>query len=214
MAVPTIPSAISLGNIQTAFGGSNPIAISEYYNNASPDLIPSATANATGVVIPNSGNTISFSNFSGARKTEITGGTYTGGLGGYGYSTWQDPSGMVQTSFGSLSGDATIYLSSSSSGTLSRLITRNGGTGPMGVPVATQTELAVDGADFTAVTWTSITVGATTVPRSNVYTTTYDGTNNRTIWLWDAGDGPNSPTYPTGAFAPANGVTETVVITY
>jgi hypothetical protein len=63
MAVPTIPSSISLGNIQTEFGGSNPISISEYYSGGA--YVAGGTANATSVVIPTSG-TISFSNFSGA----------------------------------------------------------------------------------------------------------------------------------------------------
>ena len=208
MPVPTIPSAISLGNIQTEFGGSNPIAISEYYNNASPDLIPSGTANATGVVIPNSGNPIRFSNFSGALKTEITGGTYTGGGGGYGYSTYQVG---ATASFGTLTGSSTVRLSSTNTGTLSALYSSNGGTGPMGVPLQTFTLLSVDGGDFTAVTWTSITVGATTVARTSAYSITYDSGNNRTTWIWDFDSGQS----PTGIspFAPANGVTETVVIT-
>ena len=208
MPVPTIPSAISLGNIQTEFGGSNPIAISEYYNNASPDLIPSGTANATGVVIPNSGNPIRFSNFSGALKTEITGGTYTGGGGGYGYSTYQVG---ATASFGTLTGSSTVRLSSTNTGTLSALYSSNGGTGPMGVPLQTFTLLSVDGGDFTAVTWTSITVGATTVARTSAYSITYDSGNNRTSWIWDFDSGQS----PTGIspFAPANGVTETVVIT-
>lgn len=34
MPVPTIPSAISLADIQTEFGGSNPIGINEYYAGA------------------------------------------------------------------------------------------------------------------------------------------------------------------------------------
>jgi|LakMenEpi03Aug12_release.lakeMendotaPanAssembly.Ray.scaffolds.fasta_scaffold573235_2 hypothetical protein len=208
MPVPTIPSAISLGNIQTEFGGSNPIAISEYYNNASPDLIPSGTANATGVVIPNSGNPIRFSNFSGALKTEITGGTYTGGGGGYGYSTYQVG---ATASFGTLTGSSTVRLSSTNTGTLSALYSSNGGTGPMGVPLQTFTLLSVDGGDFTAVTWTSITVGATTVARTSAYSITYDSGNNRTTWIWDFDSGQS----PTGIspFAPADGVTENVIIT-
>ena len=208
MPVPTISSAISLGNIQTEFGGSNPIAISEYYNNASPDLIPAGTANATGVVIPNSGNPIRFSNFSGALKTEITGGTYTGGGGGYGYSTYQVG---ATASFGTLTGSSTVRLSSTNTGTLSALYRSNGGTGPMGLPLQTRTELSIDGGDFTAVTWTSITVGATTVARTSAYSITYDSGNNRTSWIWDFDSGQS----PTGIspFAPANGVTETVVIT-
>lgn len=63
MAVPTIPSAISLSSIQTEFGGSNPISISEYYSGGS--YVAGGTQNATSVVIPTSGM-ISFSNFSGA----------------------------------------------------------------------------------------------------------------------------------------------------
>lgn len=63
MAVPTIPSAIALTDIQTEFGGSNPIAINEYY--AGGTYVNSGTANSTSVAIPSSGQ-IAFSNFSGA----------------------------------------------------------------------------------------------------------------------------------------------------
>lgn len=63
MAVPTIPSAIAATHIQTEFGGSNPIAINEYY--AGGSYVLSGTANATSVAIPSSGQ-IAFSNFSGA----------------------------------------------------------------------------------------------------------------------------------------------------
>ena len=66
MAVPTIPSAISASAIQTEFGGSNPIAINEYY--AGGSYVPSGTANATSVSIPTSGQ-IAYSNFSGASST-------------------------------------------------------------------------------------------------------------------------------------------------
>lgn len=65
MAVPTIPSSISLANIQTEFGGANPISISEYYSGAATGYVPSGKANSTGTVIPASG-AISFANFSGA----------------------------------------------------------------------------------------------------------------------------------------------------
>lgn len=79
MTVPTIPSAISLGNIQTEFTGSNPIAISEYYANAG--LVVSGTANTTSVQIPSSG-AISFSNFSGAERISATLPSWNSG-GGY-----------------------------------------------------------------------------------------------------------------------------------
>lgn len=79
MPVPTIPSAISLGNIQTEFTGSNPIAISEYY--AGAGLVVSGTANATSVQIPSSG-AIGFSNFSGAERISATLPSWNSG-GGY-----------------------------------------------------------------------------------------------------------------------------------
>src|SRR5210317_2034344 len=66
MAVPTIPSAITATSIQTEFGGSNPIAINEYY--AGGSYVPSGTANATSTSIPTSGQ-IAYSNFSGATGT-------------------------------------------------------------------------------------------------------------------------------------------------
>ena len=50
--------AIKLSEIQTEFGGSDPISLSEYYQNADPDLV---TSNNTGV--PNTGNPISMSDF-------------------------------------------------------------------------------------------------------------------------------------------------------
>lgn len=79
MPVPTLPSAISLGNIQTEFTGSNPIAISEYY--AGAGLVVSGTANATSVQIPSSG-AIGFSNFSGAERISATLPSWNSG-GGY-----------------------------------------------------------------------------------------------------------------------------------
>lgn len=77
MPVPTLPTAITLADIQTEFGGSNPIDISEYYAGVG---VPANTANATGVLIPSSG-AINFSNFSGASGfgsyAYLTNGTYT-----------------------------------------------------------------------------------------------------------------------------------------
>ena len=54
---------IRLSQIQTEFGGSDPISLSEYYQNASPDLV---TSNNTGV--PDTGNPISMTDFYGAIK--------------------------------------------------------------------------------------------------------------------------------------------------
>lgn len=63
MPVPTYPSAITLADIQTEFGGSNPIGLNEYY--AGGSYVGSGAANSTGTAIPSSG-AINFLNFSGA----------------------------------------------------------------------------------------------------------------------------------------------------
>ena len=57
---------ISLSDIQTLFGGTNPITMSEYYNN-------NASGFTTGVTgIPNSGATISISHFYGKAKPAVS----------------------------------------------------------------------------------------------------------------------------------------------
>ena len=109
MPVPTLPSAISLGNIQTEFTGSNPIAISEYY--AGAGLVASGTANATSVVIPSSG-AIRFSNFSGAERISATLPSWNSG-GGYDNSIGASVSDT--TCSGAL---AEIYLYVNSTGTI------------------------------------------------------------------------------------------------
>jgi hypothetical protein len=65
-----LPSSgpLSLNDIQTEFGGSNPISLSEYY--AGGGLVPSGTTGTYGAV-PSSG-TISIRNFYGTSKVVIT----------------------------------------------------------------------------------------------------------------------------------------------
>jgi hypothetical protein len=67
---------ISLGNVQTEFGGTNPIAMSEYY--AGGANVPSGATGTNGA-IPTSG-TISMSKFYGSVKTAFSpaGGTSAG----------------------------------------------------------------------------------------------------------------------------------------
>ena len=62
MAIPSAGSALSLSAIQTEFGGSNPIALSEYY--AGGDNVPSGTSGDAGS-IPSSG-AIAVSQFYGS----------------------------------------------------------------------------------------------------------------------------------------------------
>jgi hypothetical protein len=64
-----LPSSgpLSLANIQTEFGGSNPISLSEYY--AGGGLVPAGTSGTYGAV-PSSG-TISIRNFYGTSNTVV-----------------------------------------------------------------------------------------------------------------------------------------------
>ena len=92
MTLPTIPgSSISLSQIQTEFGGANPISMSEYY--AGGSYVGSGTANATSVAIPTSG-AISFSNFSGASAIQ----TYYSGTITQTYYTYSS-SGAFSTTY-------------------------------------------------------------------------------------------------------------------
>jgi len=65
----TLPTSgpLSLSDIQTEFGGSNPISLNEYY--AGGSYVPAGTTGTNGAV-PSSG-TISISNFYGTSKTII-----------------------------------------------------------------------------------------------------------------------------------------------
>lgn len=96
MTLPT-SGAISLSDIQTEFGGSNPISLSEYY--AGGSYVPAGTSGTYGAV-PSSG-AISIQNFYGTTKFSISGGT-----------TSVNGSG---TRFGA--GSSTVTTDSASSGT-------------------------------------------------------------------------------------------------
>ena len=94
MALPS-SGAISLNDIQTEFGGSNPISLNEYY--AGGSYVPAGTTGTNGAV-PSSGQ-ISFSNFYGTQKAfeywytqyvKQTGATYT-----YTYAVGYDSSNNV-----------------------------------------------------------------------------------------------------------------------
>jgi hypothetical protein len=76
MALPA-SGPLTLANIQTEFGGSNPISLSEYY--AGGGLVPAGTTGTYGAV-PSSG-TISIRNFYGTTNVVISITNYTIGAG-------------------------------------------------------------------------------------------------------------------------------------
>jgi hypothetical protein len=89
----TLPTSgpLSLSNIQTEFGGSNPISLSEYY--AGGGLVPPGTSGTNGPV-PSSG-TISISNFYGTSNIpplSVTADSVSG------FDTGPSNSGFVTTS--------------------------------------------------------------------------------------------------------------------
>ena len=99
MALPSAPSSISLSQIQTEFGGSNPISLREYYKGgsfvSSGDNVPN---------VPTSG-TIEFDDFWGASKAvtpptievQVVGGGGGGGStrgGGGGAGGWGEVTGL------------------------------------------------------------------------------------------------------------------------
>jgi len=57
MALPNSGNIINLSQIQTQFGGNNPINLSEYYNNGTSDYVINVSR------IPTTGSIISFGNF-------------------------------------------------------------------------------------------------------------------------------------------------------
>jgi len=104
MAVPTTNT--SLGGIQTEFGGSPPISISEYYSGG--PLVP-ASAPAPNGPIPASGQ-ISIGQFRGAVKAEFvaaTGGTITTS-GDYKIHTFNGPGTFTVTNAGNAGGSNAV----------------------------------------------------------------------------------------------------------
>jgi len=88
MAIPS-SGALSLSTIQTEFGGSNPISMSEYYANGAYVL---AGTSGTNGAVPSSGQ-ISFSNFYGTEQSlailSLTAGSYSYDFVGDPYNEYQ-----------------------------------------------------------------------------------------------------------------------------
>lgn len=112
MALPTTTaSSISLSQIQTEFGGSNPISLSEYVRGGS--YVPSGTATGTyGTAIPTTNSNLSMKNYYGTQSVFIT--TMTVGrvvslATFYGY--WVDPYNVIAGSAGSISDNTVDTMS-------------------------------------------------------------------------------------------------------
>lgn len=169
--------AISLAQIQTEWGGSNPISLSEYYLGSLP------TGRTNYGSIPSSGQ-ISMSNFYG---TNAALGTWTSTLTvgsfsifkstGYGYS-----SGLVNASAGSMTDDTidtyNNYQIETLHWNLSNLV-----------------NLRLVGSNIPNSGWTSIKVGSTTYNRSSASHNT--ATSGYTLWQWSDTNNPFGTT--TGA---------------
>ena len=177
MPVPTIPSAISASSIQTEFGGSNPISLSEYY--AGGVNVPAGTANATSVLIPSSG-TLRFSNFSGAQKIVSASISLTvgetldfNGAGEVGYQFGPGGFGSVNTR--TLIGGRTLF---SVVDGYSKGVTYF------------YTSLTVVGDQRSS--WYNYweytdSIGTKTFTRTSATNVYYDSGTNVTVWLWNSG---------------------------
>lgn len=90
MVMPSLSNAVSLSQVQTEFGGTNPISISEYYANANPNYTGFAVGGTS--TIPNISSPFKFSYFWG--KSKETERIFTT----EGYSTWTVPTGVTSVS--------------------------------------------------------------------------------------------------------------------
>ena len=115
MTLPSAEQEITFANIQTEFGGSHPISISEYYRDPGGVV----TGNNTNIDTGGNGNEISMSHFAGATFRAYATWSVIGGGGGGGYGTHS----------GGGSGSASSGSSSSLSGSGFTTVTDNGGSG-------------------------------------------------------------------------------------
>ena len=177
MALPT-SGALSLSDIQTEFGGSNPISLSEYY--AGGLYVPSGTSGTNGAV-PTSGE-IAVSDFYGTQAgitiTVTEGSLSTAVHTGYGFHTTGALSNYNYSSnYGSVS--PTTYEGATIKAIV-RLVVKNQNTPPPGFCVSLSGNRAQN-------FFTSINVqGYGTLLSSNASRTVLtNGTfGTRTMWAW------------------------------
>ena len=179
----TLPTSgpLSLGNIQTEFGGSNPISISEYRRGAGlPILVPDT---ATNINIKSTLSNMAFSNYRGGSVVSIldTQTVYVGyaeisqtqeGVTTYTYAIGYRQDIMVPTGGSVSDGTSNIY-----GGATIRAICVDWDS-----PGAGSLMFRVNGTQTNS-GWTSITVNGTTFNRASASSFTAGGTF--TTWTWD-----------------------------
>ena len=173
----TLPSSgpLTLANIQTEFGGSNPISLSEYY--AGGAYVPAGTSGTYGAV-PSSG-TISIRNFYGTSKILDTQ-TVTRGTASTGsdpYYNWAGYSGTGSPTFGSISdGTSNIYSGATINGLYFYEAGSSGTFGYYDRYIA----WVVNGTQSNS-GWSTITIGSTTYNRVDASFSTSGGVST---WIW------------------------------
>jgi hypothetical protein len=175
--------AISLGNIQTEFTGSNPISMSEYVRGGGTGYVPNTTQNNA---IPTSTLNMSFSKFYGTARlldTQVVNVGYTFQDLGFGdaLQTYGFVTGVGSCTDGTsnLYGGATI---------VGLAFEETGGTNDVYFEV--QGSRANSG-------WTNMIINGTTYTRASA---TYNNGGSTTFWRWDYPPGGN-PFGPTGSNA-------------
>lgn len=181
MTLPT-SGAISLGNIQTEFGGSNPISMSEYRRGAgSPILVPDTATNAN---IKSTLSNMSFSNYRGGSVVSTLD-TQTVNVG-YGFVNLGYGDVFEQYGFanpgagGGTLGSCTDATSDLYGGAAITTLAYDQTGGTNGVAFELQGSRANSG-------WTNMIVNGTTYTRASA---TYNNTGAYTSWRWDFSGNP------------------------
>ena len=116
MVLPVSPNSISLGQIQTEFGGSDPISISEYYNGGSYIVTGTTNGENDTAIAPNvpSSGPIKFSDFYGAAKLfDVT------------FTMSRDAKNQNYFYFSSAVGIVTATLNSNGNGSITLKVAKN-----------------------------------------------------------------------------------------
>lgn len=166
MALPT-SGPLSLSDIQTEFGGSNPISLNEYY--AGGAYVPSGTTGTYGAV-PTSG-AISIQNFYGTSNVLDT---QTISVGGY------------FDKYNSLVGYLAGYMGAISDGTFNP----TGGSSIIGIYFDVSTSILwfiLQGSPIANSGWTTMTISGSAFTRASGSFTSSGG---QTYWYWSGASNP------------------------